>query len=395
MGPEELADSQSEDDVDPDCLRQLSRSERRRQRRQKALPTWGETPEQTRSRRTQQIKQLCLDAGFSRVGIARAMALPQELQALKHWLSSGKHGDMAWMAQDPARRCDPGLVVPFARSVICLALDYDSAQPHTHDIDLQGEDRVWISRYAWGTDYHVVAERRLKAVTEAVRSTMKAELGDDFRHPQAPLRPFRAIDDFRWSVDHGPVLERAWAQRAGLGWQGKNSLLIHPSHGSFFFLATIMTTLDLDADPPMVDHCGTCQACLQACPTGALVAPGVVDARLCISHATIEINGAQTADQAALLGEHLFGCDVCQDVCPWNRFSLPSGDVAFAPRPELVAPLRQDVVAWPDEGPGDGWQQSPLKRRGIDGLRATAEAIGDQRARASAAQGKQDQDQGH
>jgi epoxyqueuosine reductase len=352
-------------DEDPDLYVVRSKSERRRIERRKALPTWGETPEQTRARRTALVKRLALAAGFSRVGIARSEPLDADRKRLEAWLAAGMHGQMAWLADDVARRCDPGLVVAGAKAVIVLALDYDTDQPHTREVDLADEDRGWIARYAWGDDYHLVCERRLKRLTDAVTAALKPELGDAFR----PAR------DFRYSVDHGPVLERAWAVRAGLGWQGKHSLVLHSRHGSWFFLATVVTTLDLEPDTPVQDQCGSCTACLDACPTRAIVQPYVVDARKCISHATIEVDGALSDGLRALVGDHVFGCDLCQDVCPWNRFSTPTADPAFQPRPGLMAPDLAQLAALDEAGFSEKFAQSAVKRRGLAGLRDNVSAV--------------------
>lgn len=357
---------------DPDALVVLTKSERRRRAKLRALPTWGETPEQTQTRRTALVKQLALNAGFSRVGIAQAMALPADQQALQRWLDAAMYGEMTWLAEGAARRCDPGLVVPGAQRVIVLALDYDTPHPHTHQVDLAGENRAWVSRYAWGDDYHVLIEQRLKRLEQAVAELLKPELGDHFRGPGGPVKPFKAFDDFRWSVDYGPVLERAWAQRAGLGWRGKHTLLVDPRRGSYFFLATVITTLALDVDPAQTDHCGSCTACIDACPTQAIVQAHVVDARRCISHATIEVAGELPPQARALVGDHLFGCDICQDVCPFNRFSQPCGEVAFEPRPNWMAPKLSTVLAMTDE---TVLARSAMRRRGLAGLQNTAQAV--------------------
>jgi len=361
---------------DPDDLTVVrTKSARRRLARLRASPTYGESPAATRARRTALVKRLAIEAGFSRVGIARAEPLDADRAALDAWIAAGMHGAMAWMVDDTRRRCDPRQLVSGARAVVVVALDYDSAAPKSTDLDLGGQGRAWVSRYAWGDDYHLVAEARLKRWTAAVVAALRGEVGGDFRLDGCAPGPLRGGRDFRWSVDHGPVIERAWAERAGLGWRGKHSLLVDPRRGSYFFLATAITTLDLDPDPPEVDHCGSCTACIDACPTAAIVAPRVVDARRCTSHATIEADGAPDATTAALFGDHLFGCDRCQEVCPFNRFSRP-GDPAFAPRPEWLAPRLTDVLAMEGDA---ALARSALKRRGLAGLHDTARAIGARR----------------
>ena len=279
---------------------------------------------------------------------------------MRAWLQAGRHGDMAWMANNPARRSDPGLVVDGARSVIALALDYDSDAPHTQEAMAPGHG--WISRYAWGTDYHLLMERRLKALARRV----VAEL--------APPE-FDARREFRWSVDYGPVLERRWAEEAGLGWQGKHSLLVDPERGSFFFLCTVITTMLLRPDSPQTDHCGSCTACMDACPTQAIVAERVVDARRCISYLTIERRGALTAEERGWVGDHVFGCDVCQDVCPFNRFSGPSGEEELAPREGLVAPSLVELAELTEEAFARRFRQSPVKRAKLVGLLRNVAAV--------------------
>jgi epoxyqueuosine reductase len=365
-------------DDDPDAWVVLSKSERRRRARARALPTFGETPEQTRRRRTQLFKDQALACGFSRVGVAQAQALPQAQGHLEAWLAAGMHGSMTWLADDVARRCDPRQVVPGAQSVVVLALDYDSEAPRTREVALQAEDRAWISRYAWGDDYHLIVERRLKRLEENLTAALKPELGEHFRGPDGPIAPFKAVRDLRWMVDYGPALEREWAVRAGIGWRGKHSLVLHPRHGSLFFLACIITSVDLEPDPMLGDFCGTCTACLDACPTQAIVAPYVVDARLCISHTTIETTGTIPGPERSLLGDQVFGCDICQDVCPWNRFSQP-GDPAFAPRAGNLAPRVDDLLAMDAEAFARQFAQSAVKRRGLAGLQDNARAVRERR----------------
>lgn len=366
----------------------LSKSERRRLARLAADPTAGETPQERRARHTRLIKQWGAEAGFSRIGIARARALPEELRHLEQWLASGMHGPLLWMAEDAARRCDPLQVVPDARCVIVAALDYDPPGPRTRDVDLASEDRVWISRYAWGEDYHLVVQTKLRQWSQAVRERLTRELGSAFRQPPAGsidrephLGPLDPPKDFRWSVDFAPVHERAWAQLAGLGWRGKHSLLIHPKAGSLFFLATVVTTLDLEPDEPFAaDMCGTCTACIDACPTQAIVAERVVDARRCLSAITIESDGAIAAEMRDQLHDQAFGCDLCQDACPWNRFAPQVQEPRLQPRAGMVAPARQELWGLSEEEFRRRFARSPLLRRGYDGLRDNLLAIGEARA---------------
>lgn len=310
--------------------------------------------------RTARIKALALDAGFSRVGIAAAHARQDDQVHLERWLAAGMHGDMAWMEKNPARRSDPNLVVEGAKSVVVLALDYDADAPRTQEALTPGKG--WISRYAWGTDYHLLSEKRLKALTRSVAAA--------FASPD-----FDARTQFRWSVDYGPVLERRWAEEAGLGWQGKNSLLVDPERGSFFFLCTVITTLELVPDTPQTDHCGSCTACMDACPTQAIVKERVVDARRCISYLTIEKRDALTAQEREWLGDHVFGCDLCQDVCPFNRFSEPSPEEQLQPREGLVAPDLRMLAGLAEEEFRTLFRQSPVKRAKLPGLLRNVEAV--------------------
>ena len=323
--------------------------------------------------RTRRVKELAVEAGFSRVGIATAAALDEDRGHMQAWLNAGMHGQMHWLANNIARRCDPAEVVENARSVIMLALDYDSDAPRSIDADVMEQGRGWISRYAWGDDYHRVIERRLKAFTQLVEGHVVPSLGEDFRGANLPLRPWSSRLDFRYYVDHGPVLERAWAERAGLGWRGRHGLVVHPAHGSFFFLAAVITSIPLDADAPVTDHCGSCTACVDACPTDAIVASRSVDSRKCISYVSIEASTPLQDADAALLGGHVFGCDICQDVCPFNRFSEP-GDPAFAPRPGTVAPGLQELIDMSDDVFRSRFKASAVRRRKPGAFRHVAAA---------------------
>jgi epoxyqueuosine reductase len=318
------------------------------------------------------VKRAAQEAGFHRAGVARAHPRPDDLARLRAWLDAGMHGEMAWLAKAPERRADPGAVVPGARAVLALALDYDSAAPRTAAglaaAEAAGDAPGWISRYAWGDDYHDLAERRLRALTAAVQAALGPALAEDFRGPDQPPGPFDARRDFRWSVDYGPVLERRWAEEAGLGWQGKHSLLVDPERGSHFFLATVFTTLPLLPDAPQTDHCGSCTRCVDACPTGAIVPGRTVDARRCISYLTIELRRPFSAEEAAAIGPHVFGCDLCQDACPFNRFSAPAGEAALAPRPGAVAPDLRALAALDEAGFRARFARSPVKRARATGL---------------------------
>jgi epoxyqueuosine reductase len=255
------------------------------------------------------LKTQALAAGFDLAGVAM-LGAPDTAPHFNEWLSHGYHGEMAYLAKGAELRGDARRPVEGMVSALVVALNYGGTQPAGP-----------IARYARFTDYHRVMWDKLDALLAWVQGELGAVKGRSF-------------------VDSGPVLERDLARRAGLGWFGKNTLLINPQLGSFFFLGALFLDIALEAnDPFATDHCGTCTRCLDACPTQAFVAPHVLDARRCISYLTIELKGAHTAEQAAIVGEHLFGCDVCQEVCPWNvKFSRAASEEAFMPRAELEAP---------------------------------------------------------
>jgi len=257
--------------------------------------------------------------GFDVCGVVRAEKFP-ELEKTSEWLARGYAGEMKYLA-DP-RRTDPQTVMPGLRSAIVCLLNYNTAQPPSTDAAPPGRDGAasgWISRYAWGDDYHDVLQERLNALVESV--------GQRF------TEPFEA----RVYVDTGPVQERVLAKYAGLGWLGKNTLLVNQALGSFFFLGVILTTLDLEPtlgtnELPPPDLCGSCRRCIDACPTQAFVEPYVMDARKCISYLTIELRGAIPEEFREPMGNHVFGCDICQDVCPWNGRAPITGAPQFQPR---------------------------------------------------------------
>jgi epoxyqueuosine reductase len=290
-------------------------------------------------------KALALEAGFDLAGLARADA-PPELSFFAEWVGRGFAGEMAYLSSQVAKRSDLRAAFPWARSVLCVGLQYDTPHPYS---TAAPADRGWISRYAWGDDYHDVVKAMLDRVVERLR----AEAG-----------PVEA----RAYVDTGPIAEKAWAAAAGLGAWGKNGCLLHPEHGSWFFLGEIVTDLDLPADAPRPDMCGTCTACLEACPTGALVAPYVLDATRCISYLTIEVKGAVPEDRREGVGRHVFGCDICQDVCPWNRKRRRRGPGAFEPRPGAEAPDLAELAGLGQEAFRERFRRSPVKRSKRRGL---------------------------
>lgn len=299
--------------------------------------------------------RLALDAGFDLAGIARIDASPQ-LEFLAEWVARGHAGEMRYLSGQLAKRSDARVAFPWARSLLCVGLQYDT--PHPYSGESRGAGRGWISRYAWGDDYHDV----MRAMLERLRERLAAELG-----------PFEA----RAYVDTGPLAEKAWAAAAGIGAFGKNTCLLHPEHGSWFFLGEIVTDLELAASAPRADMCGSCTACLDACPTQAFPAPYVLDATRCISYLTIELKKAVPEPLREGVGRHVFGCDVCQDVCPWNRRRRHRGGPAFEPRPGAVAPELAGLATLDAAGFAARFRRSPVKRakrRGL--LRSVALAIG-------------------
>jgi epoxyqueuosine reductase len=308
---------------------------------------------------TARAKTIAREEGFDLVGVA-APDPPPELAAFARWVARGFAGEMAYLTDQVAKRSDLRVAFPWARSVLAVGLQYDTPHPYSTDAESGG----WIARYAWGDDYHDVMTRLLDRVV----ARLESEVG-----------PF-------WSrryADTGPIVERAYAAAAGLGAWGKNACLLHPEHGSWFLLGEVVSELALVPDAPRADMCGSCTACLDACPTGALPEPYVVDATRCISYLTIELKGPIPEDRRHDVGRHVFGCDICQDVCPWNRKRRHQGGEAFEPREGSVAPDLERLASLDDEGFRDAFRRSPVKRakrRGL--LRNVAVAIGNSGDRA-------------
>jgi epoxyqueuosine reductase len=290
--------------------------------------------------------------GFSKIGFAAACALP-EGEALRRWLDGGMHASMEWMAVKPEMRADPGLLLPGCRSVVSLAMNY---WPGPGDVEAApGHGRV--ARYAWARDYHKVMGRKLKRLAAWLEEASGL-----------PARSF---------VDTGPVLERAWAQRAGIGWVGKNANLLSREYGSWLLLGEILAVAELEpAVQPHRSFCGNCTACIEACPTGAIVAEGVVDARLCISYWTIEHRGEVPPERCAGNGDWIFGCDICQEVCPWNaKFAKPA-DATLIERREGLRVLDADELVEMDEATfRSRYEGSSLMRARWDGMRRNAAIV--------------------
>ncbi|SRR6266542_2759870 len=304
------------------------------------------------------VKKEAAASGFDLCGIAPAAAFP-ELTFLREWLDRGYAGEMHYMHRTAERRADVRNVMPGAQSVISLAVVYNTHRPYsTENAD---PARAAVARYAWGDDYHVVIEQRLSALIGRLREIA----GEEF--------------EAHGYVDTGPVQERVYAQHAGLGWIGKNTCLINPELGSWVFLAAVICNLPLDPDAPSLDQCGTCTLCLEACPTGALVAPRVLDSTRCLSYLTIELKGAIPEEHRHSVGEHAYGCDICQEVCPWNLSSSVgmSNDAPWQARPGLDGPRLFDLWQRSDDELRALLKGSAMKRAGVKRLRRNlAVAIG-------------------
>ena len=272
-------------------------------------------PETSLSELARDIKRWGQELGFQQVGISDIDLSEQETHLLD-WLAAGHHGEMDYMARHGLKRCRPPELLAGTRRVISVRLDYWPAQAAAADALLESPAQAFVSRYALGRDYHKLLRKRLQQLAERIT---------------ARIGPF----GYRAFVDSAPVLEKALAQQAGLGWIGKHTNLINSKAGSWFFLGELYTDLELPIDSPATDHCGSCQACIDICPTRAIVAPYQLDARRCISYLTIELRGAIPVELRPLIGNRIYGCDDCQLVCPWNRFAQPSNEPDFAPRHEI------------------------------------------------------------
>jgi epoxyqueuosine reductase len=297
---------------------------------------------------SEDVKRRARETGFDACGIAPAALLP-ELGVLGRWLDRGYNGSMAYLRRTARKRADVREVLPSARSVISTATLYHTAEPlstERHD-----PTRATIARCAWGDDYHDVIGRRLEALLDWMRS-----VSDE---------PFEG----RVGVDHAPIQERAYARHAGIGWIGKNTCAIHPTLGSFIFLGEILCSLALEPDAPSFDQCGTCTLCLDACPTAALVEPGVLDARRCLSYLTIEHRGDLAPPWREALGSRVYGCDICQDVCPWNAGVPTSVDPAWQPRPEWNAPKLTDLWQTGEAGLARAVEGTSMTRATVPVLR--------------------------
>jgi iron-sulfur cluster binding protein, putative len=302
---------------------------------------------------TEKIRRKALEIGFHKIGFARAEALTENAEHLRGWLDAGFHGEMKWMEREPEKRSDPRLIFPEAVTVISVAMNYYT--PHEHENSVE---KGKVSRYAWGDDYHDILKNKLRELFAFIKTLDERAEG-------------------KICVDTAPVAEKVWARRAGLGWIGKHSNLITREYGSWVFLGEILLNLELEYDERVSpDYCGSCTACLDACPTGAITAPYVVDSRRCLSYATIELRAFELpAEIEKNLNGWLYGCDICQDVCPWNRFQKPTEEAGFEPREGNVSADLDEILSLTPERYAERFRRSAMKRTKLQGLQRNARAL--------------------
>ncbi|WP_077401850.1 tRNA epoxyqueuosine(34) reductase QueG [Cellulophaga omnivescoria] len=288
------------------------------------------------------IKDEAKRLGFMSCGVSKAKFLEEEAPRLESWLTKNMNGQMSYMENHFDKRLDPTKLVEGSKSVISLLLNY-------YPEETQNTDALKISKYAYGQDYHHVIKSKLRELQEFITDNIGEVEGRAF-------------------VDSAPVLDKAWAAKSGLGWIGKNSNLITQKVGSFYFIAELIVDIELDYDSAVTDHCGTCTACIDACPTQAIVDPYVVDGSKCISYFTIELKNEIPADVRGKFDDWIFGCDVCQDVCPWNRFSKPHNEPLFNPHPDLLSMTKKDWVEITEDVFRKVFKKSAVKRTKFSGL---------------------------
>jgi epoxyqueuosine reductase len=296
------------------------------------------------------IKMEAIRLGFDYVGISKAEFLEEEAPRLENWLNRNMHGQMSYMENYFDKRLDPRLLVPGAKSVISMLLNY---YPEKEQADKSAPK---ISKYAYGKDYHLVIKEKLSALL----LFMKEQIGEI---------------DGRAFVDSAPVMDKAWAKRSGLGWIGKHSNLINKKSGSFFFIAELIVDLELEYDGPIKDYCGTCTRCIDACPTDAIVAPNIVNGSKCISYFTIELKESIPNEVKGKFDNWMFGCDICQDVCPWNRFSKPHSEPHFNPGEDLLSFSKKDWEEITEETFRKVFKDSAVKRTKFSGLKRNIEFL--------------------
>ena len=302
---------------------------------------------------TESIKQKAFEVGFQKVGIVTAEPLEGEGDKLSQWLARGFQGEMAWMKREPEKRSDPRILFPPVKSVIVVALNYYTPYKHGND-----PNAGKISRYAWGDDYHDVLKEKLSELLDWIKTRDAAAEG-------------------KICVDTAPIMDKAWAVRAGIGWLGKHSNVITKDYGSWVFIGEILLNIELEYDVEIVsDHCGSCTMCLDACPTSAIVEPYVVDSRKCISYATIELRSENLPTEIENhLEGWLYGCDICQDVCPWNRFEKPSGEAGFEPRQGETSTDLDKILSLTPEQYAERFRGTAIKRAKLTGLKRNAAAL--------------------
>lgn len=307
--------------------------------------------------RTKILKEAAERLGFMGVGIAKAEMMDDEARKLEAWLAKGYHGEMGYMANHFDKRVDPTQLVPGAKSVISLMYNYFPGDAAHCSSEESPHSNFKVSRYASGEDYHKVIRRKLKALVVELKETMGDFYGRVF-------------------VDSAPVMERDWAKRSGLGWAGKNTLIIHPRKGSYFFLAEIILDIEFDYDHPIRDHCGTCTRCIDACPTEAISTEGyVLDASKCISYLTIELKSAIPESFHDKMEDWIFGCDICQEVCPWNRFSSPHNEPAFTSNEKRSGMQKRDWMEMTEEIFLQLFEKTPLIRPGFEKMKSTIQMV--------------------
>ncbi len=295
-----------------------------------------------KSKNTAKIKSEAKRLGFLSCGISKAEFLEEQAPRLENWLNKDMHGEMAYMENHFDKRLNPTLLVPDSKSVISLLLNYFPSE-------LQPSETYKISKYAYGTDYHFIIKDKLKQLMDFISEEIGEVHGRAF-------------------VDSAPVLDKAWAAKSGLGWIGKHSNLLTKQLGSFYFIAELIVDLDLEYDTPVTDHCGSCTACIDACPTNAIVADRVVDGSKCISYYTIELKNEIPTSEKGKFEDWMFGCDICQDVCPWNRFSKPNNEPLFNPHPELLSMTKKDWEEITEDVFQKLFKKSAVKRTKFLGL---------------------------
>ena len=300
---------------------------------------------------TNTVKKIATQLGFEYCGIAKAVKLDDDAKRLEKWLSKGMHGNMQYMENHFDLRIDPQKLFPGAKSVITLLKNYYPSQKQNTEVP-------FIAKYAWGQDYHIIIRKQLHGFLEEIRTSIGDVNGRGF-------------------VDSAPILERSWALKSGLGWIGKNGNIINKNSGSFFFIATLVIDLDLNYDDPFAkDYCGSCTKCIDHCPTDAILENKVVDGSKCISYYTIELKDALIPDSMKhKFNNWMFGCDICQDVCPWNRFSKPHLEKDFTPIPSILSMTKNDWFDLSEEAFIELFKTSPLKRSKFAGIRRNLQFI--------------------